>query len=113
MYKDRVAVDGTEGRAPPRRRPVIVGLTTAPEMGIPGYTNSLLHGITRSPWNLEATPGGLVRRLRGRGRWRGCSRVHGERRQRLDPIPSSYSGLPGFEHVRAERHRPCAASTPG
>lgn len=37
---------------------IVVGKTTAPEFGPTAITKSLLHGVTRSPWNLERTPGG-------------------------------------------------------
>ena len=37
---------------------VVTGLTTAPEFGIPSYTASPLHGVTRNPWNPDRTPGG-------------------------------------------------------
>jgi Asp-tRNA(Asn)/Glu-tRNA(Gln) amidotransferase A subunit family amidase len=32
--------------------------TNAPEFGPTAITKNLLHGVTRSPWNLEHTPGG-------------------------------------------------------
>ena len=37
---------------------IVVGKTTAPEFGYTCITKNLLHGVTRSPWNLEHTPGG-------------------------------------------------------
>jgi Asp-tRNA(Asn)/Glu-tRNA(Gln) amidotransferase A subunit family amidase len=37
---------------------VPVGLTASPEMGLLFFTNSILHGVTRNPWDLERTPGG-------------------------------------------------------
>ncbi len=37
---------------------VFMGLTTTPEFGWKGVTDSLLTGVTRNPWNLEKTPGG-------------------------------------------------------
>jgi aspartyl-tRNA(Asn)/glutamyl-tRNA(Gln) amidotransferase subunit A len=37
---------------------VPVGLTAAPELGLLFFTNSVLHGPTRNPWDLERTPGG-------------------------------------------------------
>ncbi|HVV36590.1 MAG TPA: amidase [Acidimicrobiales bacterium] len=37
---------------------VPVGLTASPELGLLFFTNSVLHGVTRNPWNLERTPGG-------------------------------------------------------
>src|SRR6185295_7174193 len=35
-----------------------MGLTASPEMGMLFFTNSVLHGTTRNPWNTERTPGG-------------------------------------------------------
>ena len=37
---------------------VFTGLTTTPEFGWKGVTDSPLTGITRNPWNLALTPGG-------------------------------------------------------
>jgi aspartyl-tRNA(Asn)/glutamyl-tRNA(Gln) amidotransferase subunit A len=37
---------------------VFLGLTTTPEFGWKGVTDSLLTGITRNPWNRDMTPGG-------------------------------------------------------
>ncbi len=37
---------------------VFIGLTTTPEFGWKGVTDSPLTGITRNPWNLALTPGG-------------------------------------------------------
>ena len=37
---------------------VFAGLTTTPEFGWKGVTDSPLTGITRNPWNLALTPGG-------------------------------------------------------
>ncbi len=37
---------------------VLFAQTTSPEYGHKGVTDSLLHGITRNPWNLARTPGG-------------------------------------------------------
>ncbi|MBG1231048.1 amidase [Aestuariivirga litoralis] len=37
---------------------VFVGMTTTPEFGWKGVTDSPLTGITRNPWNLQKTPGG-------------------------------------------------------
>ncbi len=37
---------------------VPVGLTASPELGLLYFTNSVLHGATRNPWNQERTPGG-------------------------------------------------------
>ena len=37
---------------------VLLGKTTTPEFGHKGVTDSVLHGITRNPWNPDLTPGG-------------------------------------------------------
>lgn len=37
---------------------VLIGLTTTPEFGWKGVTDSPLTGITRNPWDLSKTPGG-------------------------------------------------------
>ncbi len=37
---------------------VILGKTNCPEFTLQGYTDNLLFGPTRNPWNLELTPGG-------------------------------------------------------
>ena len=37
---------------------VFLGLTTTPEFGWKGVTNSPLTGITRNPWDVSKTPGG-------------------------------------------------------
>ncbi len=37
---------------------LFIGVTTTPEMGWKGVTDSPLHGSTRNPWNLRMTPGG-------------------------------------------------------
>src|SRR5262245_17112554 len=37
---------------------VIFGKTTTPELGLTTTTESVLHGRTRNPWNLELTSGG-------------------------------------------------------
>lgn len=37
---------------------VLLGLTTSPEIGWKGVTDSPRHGVTRNPWNTDMTPGG-------------------------------------------------------
>lgn len=37
---------------------IVVGKTNAPEFGFTAITKNLVHGVTRSPWSLERTPGG-------------------------------------------------------
>ena len=43
---------------------VIVGKTNNPEFCYRGFTDNLVFGLTRNPWDLERTPGGSQR-------WRG------------------------------------------
>jgi aspartyl-tRNA(Asn)/glutamyl-tRNA(Gln) amidotransferase subunit A len=76
---------------------VITGLTTAPEWGIPSYTSSPMHGITRNPWNPERTPGGSSggsAAAVAAGLFAACTGSDGGGSIR---IPSSYSGLPGMK----------------
>jgi aspartyl-tRNA(Asn)/glutamyl-tRNA(Gln) amidotransferase subunit A len=37
---------------------IVIGKTNAPEFGYTAITKNLVYGVTRSPWNLEHTPGG-------------------------------------------------------
>jgi len=37
---------------------IVLGKTNAPEFGYTAITKNLVYGVTRSPWNLEASPGG-------------------------------------------------------
>jgi Asp-tRNA(Asn)/Glu-tRNA(Gln) amidotransferase A subunit family amidase len=37
---------------------IVVGKTNQPEFAFAGFTDNLLYGATRNPWNLEASPGG-------------------------------------------------------
>jgi aspartyl-tRNA(Asn)/glutamyl-tRNA(Gln) amidotransferase subunit A len=76
---------------------VITALTTAPEFGIPSYTATPLHGVTRNPWNPERTPGGSSggsAAAVASGMFAVCTGSDGGGSIR---IPSSYSGLPGIK----------------
>jgi len=98
VYRDEVA--GRDCPEVARLRAagaVITGLTTAPEFGIPSYTASRLHGVTRNPWNLERTPGGSSggsAAAVAAGLFPACTGSDGGGSIR---IPSSYSGLPGMK----------------
>jgi aspartyl-tRNA(Asn)/glutamyl-tRNA(Gln) amidotransferase subunit A len=98
LYADRIAeADCTEVCRLREAGAVIVGLTTAPEFGIPSFTSSPLHGVTRNPWNLERTPGGSSggsAAAVSSGMLPACTGSDGGGSIR---IPSSYSGLPGFK----------------
>jgi aspartyl-tRNA(Asn)/glutamyl-tRNA(Gln) amidotransferase subunit A len=37
---------------------IVLGKTNTPEFGFTAVTKNLVHGVTRSPWDLERTPGG-------------------------------------------------------
>jgi Asp-tRNA(Asn)/Glu-tRNA(Gln) amidotransferase A subunit family amidase len=37
---------------------IVVGKTNQPEFAFAGYTDNLLYGPTKNPWNLDASPGG-------------------------------------------------------
>ena len=37
---------------------IVVGKTNTPEFGYTAITKNLVHGVSRSPWDLERTPGG-------------------------------------------------------
>ncbi|MGZ8734303.1 MAG: amidase [Acidimicrobiia bacterium] len=98
LYRDKIAVhDCTEVARLRAAGAVIVGLTTAPEFGIPSFTNSPLHGVTRNPWNTERTPGGSSggsAAAVSAGMFPFCTGSDGGGSIR---IPSAYTGLPGFK----------------
>ncbi|HZJ25759.1 MAG TPA: amidase [Acidimicrobiia bacterium] len=98
LYRDELAAhDCAEVARLRAAGAVVVGLTTAPEFGIPSFTNSPLHGVTRNPWNLERTPGGSSggsAAAVSSGMLPFCTGSDGGGSIR---IPSSYSGLPGLK----------------
>jgi aspartyl-tRNA(Asn)/glutamyl-tRNA(Gln) amidotransferase subunit A len=58
-YKDRVAArDSTEVGRLRAAGAIVFGKTNAPEFGYTAITKNLVFGVTRSPWDLERTPGG-------------------------------------------------------
>lgn len=58
-FKDRMAEKDSPQVARLRAAgAIVVGKTNAPEFGYTAITKNLLHGVTRSPWDLERTPGG-------------------------------------------------------
>jgi Asp-tRNA(Asn)/Glu-tRNA(Gln) amidotransferase A subunit family amidase len=52
------AADGLIPRRLRAAGAVIVGKTNQPEFACAGFTDNLLYGPTRNPWNLERSPGG-------------------------------------------------------
>src|SRR5438270_576945 len=59
LFKDDVAdVDGTQVARVRGAGAVLIGLTTASEIGFVAYTSTKLNGTTRNPWDLTRTPGG-------------------------------------------------------
>ena len=65
--RERVASATTRSRSARLKAAgaIVVGKTNAPEFGAPAYTKNRIYGVTRSPWNLELTPGRVERRLVG------------------------------------------------
>jgi len=58
-FADNVATSDSDQVARLRSAGAIVlGKTNAPEFGYTAITKNLVYGVTRSPWNLERTPGG-------------------------------------------------------
>jgi aspartyl-tRNA(Asn)/glutamyl-tRNA(Gln) amidotransferase subunit A len=58
-FRDQVAEqDSTQVERLRAAGAIVVGKTNAPEFGYTAITKNLVYGVTRSPWNLERTPGG-------------------------------------------------------
>ncbi len=59
LFKDTIATrSSTEVERLEAAGAIVVGKTNAPEFGSGAITKNLVHGVTRSPWNLALTPGG-------------------------------------------------------
>lgn len=59
LYRDNlVETDSTQVARLKLAGAIVVGKTNTPEFGSISYTASKLHGVTRNPWDLRATPGG-------------------------------------------------------
>jgi Asp-tRNA(Asn)/Glu-tRNA(Gln) amidotransferase A subunit family amidase len=52
------AADGLIPRRLKAAGALVVGKTNQPEFAFAGFTDNLLYGATRNPWNVEASPGG-------------------------------------------------------
>ena len=60
VFADAPAADA-DGLIPGRLKAagaIVVGKTNQPEFAFAGFTDNLLYGATRNPWNVEASPGG-------------------------------------------------------
>jgi aspartyl-tRNA(Asn)/glutamyl-tRNA(Gln) amidotransferase subunit A len=55
---DLAACDSTQVSRLRSAGAIVVGKTNTPEFGYTAVTKNLLYGATRSPWNLDRTPGG-------------------------------------------------------
>ncbi|MCU1400592.1 MAG: putative amidase [Acidimicrobiales bacterium] len=60
VFEDRIATQTSINvqRLRDRGGAVLAGLTTASEFGGVNVTRTVLHGVTRNPWNTAKTPGG-------------------------------------------------------
>ncbi len=59
VFRDQVAeADSTQVARLRAAGAIVVGKTNTPEFGFTAITKNPLFGVTRSPWNLERTPGG-------------------------------------------------------
>jgi Asp-tRNA(Asn)/Glu-tRNA(Gln) amidotransferase A subunit family amidase len=59
IYKDRISDhDDIHVARLKAAGAIVIGKTNAPEFGHTAVTKNLVYGVTRSPWNLERTPGG-------------------------------------------------------
>lgn len=89
---------------------VPIGVTASPEFGRASYTASVLHGVTRNPWNTDLTPGGSSggsAAAVASGMVPVATGTDGAGSLR---IPASYCGLVGFKATygmvpRGPRHR--------
>jgi aspartyl-tRNA(Asn)/glutamyl-tRNA(Gln) amidotransferase subunit A len=58
-FRDQMAQrDSTQVERLKAAGAIVLGKTNAPEFGYTAITKNLVYGTTRSPWNLERTPGG-------------------------------------------------------
>ena len=81
------AADGLIPRRLKAAGAIVVGKTNQPEFAFAGFTDNLLYGATRNPWNLESSPGWVIGGLGGGDGSRHGADRHGDRRRRIDPYP--------------------------
>jgi Asp-tRNA(Asn)/Glu-tRNA(Gln) amidotransferase A subunit family amidase len=59
LYKSRISTQSTtQVTRLEAAGAIVVGKTNTPEFGSTAITKNLVYGVTRSPWDLDATPGG-------------------------------------------------------
>lgn len=76
---------------------VFLGMTTTPEMGWKGVTDSPLYGTTRNPWNLRLTPGGSSGGAAAALACGGGPLALGSDGGGSVRIPAAFSGVVGFK----------------
>ncbi|MEM7340366.1 MAG: amidase family protein [Actinomycetota bacterium] len=76
---------------------IIVAKTTTPEFGWKGMTDSPAHGVTRSPWNLDHSPGGSSGGAGATLAAGIAAAAHGNDGGGSIRIPASYCGLVGLK----------------
>jgi aspartyl-tRNA(Asn)/glutamyl-tRNA(Gln) amidotransferase subunit A len=59
LFRDRISqADTVQVERLRAAGAIVIGKTNTPEFGYTAITKNLLHGVTRSPWDPERTPGG-------------------------------------------------------
>lgn len=85
---------------------VNLGMSTAPESGLTGTTESLAHGPTHNPWKLSHTPGGSSGGAAALVAARVVPLAHGSDGGGSIRIPSAFCGLVGLKPSRGRCFAP-------